>query len=129
MAGDLLKMRGVMSRLVAERTELGDREPIVVNAAPPRRVACAAAHRPPAQSAICCRAATCLMKPDILRLRAQLVELDSTVRQLQHAGCDSAVAELLLRRRRAELEDAIGRQRDQKHRPGILAMSPTFHRS
>lgn len=37
VAGDLLRMRTVMSRLVTERTELGDREPIVVNAAPSRR--------------------------------------------------------------------------------------------
>ena len=37
VAGDLLNMRGVMSRLVAERTELGDREPIVVNTLAPRR--------------------------------------------------------------------------------------------
>jgi hypothetical protein len=49
----------------------------------------------------------------IVTLRAQLVELVSTVRQLQHAGRDSAAVELLLRRRRAELEDAMGRQRDQ----------------
>ena len=31
VAGDLLKMRGVMSRLVEERSVLGDREPILVN--------------------------------------------------------------------------------------------------
>ena len=37
VAGDLLKMRAVMSRLVAERTELGDREPIIVNAVAPKR--------------------------------------------------------------------------------------------
>ena len=37
VAGDLLRMRAVMSRLVAERTELGDREPIIVSAIPPRR--------------------------------------------------------------------------------------------
>jgi hypothetical protein len=37
VAGEVLRMRSVMSRLVAERTELGDREPIVVNAVPPRR--------------------------------------------------------------------------------------------
>lgn len=36
VAGDMLRMRAVMSRLVAERTELGDREPIIVNAAIPR---------------------------------------------------------------------------------------------
>lgn len=37
VAGEMLKMRTVMSRLVAERTELGDREPIVVNAVVSRR--------------------------------------------------------------------------------------------
>ena len=37
VAGDMLRMRAVMSRLVAERTELGDREPIVVNAVLPKR--------------------------------------------------------------------------------------------
>ena len=37
VAGDLLRMRGVMSRLVAERAELGDREPIIVNAVVPKR--------------------------------------------------------------------------------------------
>ena len=31
VAGDILKMRTVMSVLVRERTELGDREPILVN--------------------------------------------------------------------------------------------------
>ncbi|QOZ26772.1 MULTISPECIES: hypothetical protein [Bradyrhizobium] len=40
VAGDLLKMRGVMSRLVAERRALGDSEPILVNgSAVPRRLA------------------------------------------------------------------------------------------
>ena len=41
VAGDLLKMRLVMSRLVEERGRLGDREPIVVHAsvAPRRRAA------------------------------------------------------------------------------------------
>jgi hypothetical protein len=51
--------------------------------------------------------------PEIVKLRAQLVELDATVRRLQHAGCDSAAAELLLRRRRAELEDAMESKNDQ----------------
>ncbi|MGF6308003.1 hypothetical protein ABIB82_001766 [Bradyrhizobium sp. i1.8.4] len=39
VAGDLLKMRLVMSRLVEERGVLGDREPIIVHAsvAPRRR--------------------------------------------------------------------------------------------
>ena len=37
VADEMLRMRAVMSRLVVERTGLGDREPIVVNALPPRR--------------------------------------------------------------------------------------------
>ena len=37
VAGDMLKMRAVMSRLCAERTALGDREPIVVNDTLPKR--------------------------------------------------------------------------------------------
>jgi len=38
VAGDILKMRGVMSRLVEERAVLGDREPILVSSAhTPRR--------------------------------------------------------------------------------------------
>ncbi|SEC36388.1 hypothetical protein [Bradyrhizobium erythrophlei] len=43
VAGDLLKMRLVMSRLVEERGMLGDREPIIVHAgvAPRRRAATA----------------------------------------------------------------------------------------
>ena len=41
VAGEILRMRGIMSRLVAERSELGDREPIVVHAVVPRRPAAA----------------------------------------------------------------------------------------
>lgn len=37
VAGDLLKMRGVMSRLVEERSLLGDSEPIFVNSGFVRR--------------------------------------------------------------------------------------------
>ena len=37
VAGEILKMRVVMSRLVAERAELGDREPIIVNEILPLR--------------------------------------------------------------------------------------------
>ena len=46
VAGDILKMRAVMSQLVGERTQLGDRDPVLVNSvyiprrplAPPRPV-------------------------------------------------------------------------------------------
>ena len=37
VAGDILKMRAVMSVLVRERALLGDREPILVNSFFPRR--------------------------------------------------------------------------------------------
>jgi hypothetical protein len=41
-------------------------------------------------------------------LRGQLLELHSAVRQLNQSGLDSATAQLLLLRKRAELEDLIG---------------------
>jgi hypothetical protein len=40
-------------------------------------------------------------------LRGQLLELGSAVRQLNQSGLDSATAQLLLSRKRAELEDLI----------------------
>jgi hypothetical protein len=45
----------------------------------------------------------------VLRLRGQLLELGAVVRQLNQAGQDSAAAQLLLSRKRAELEDAVTR--------------------
>ena len=42
-------------------------------------------------------------------LRGQLVELGSAVRQLNQSGLDSATAQLLLSRKRVELEDLIKR--------------------
>lgn len=48
---------------------------------------------------------------EILKLRAQLRELGSTVRQLNQAGLDSATAQLLLSRKRAELEDLMSRRK------------------
>jgi hypothetical protein len=45
----------------------------------------------------------------ISRLRGQLRELGAVVRQLHQAGRDSAAAQLLLTRKRAELEDALTR--------------------
>jgi hypothetical protein len=40
-------------------------------------------------------------------LRWQLLELGSAVRQLNQSGLDSATAQLLLSRKRAELEDLM----------------------
>jgi len=47
----------------------------------------------------------------IQTLRGQLVELGSAIRQLNQSGLDSATAQLLLSRKRAELEDLIERGR------------------
>jgi NTP pyrophosphatase (non-canonical NTP hydrolase) len=47
-----------------------------------------------------------------LRLRAELLELGSAIRQLNRSGLDSAAAQLLLSRKRAELEDLMVRGRD-----------------
>jgi hypothetical protein len=47
----------------------------------------------------------------VLKLRGQLLELGAVVRQLNQAGLDSAAAQLLLSRKRAELEDAVTRGR------------------
>ena len=40
----------------------------------------------------------------ILRLRAELLELGGAIRQLQRSGLDSASAQLLITRKRGELE-------------------------
>lgn len=47
----------------------------------------------------------------IQTLRGQLVELGSAIRQLNQSGFDSATAQLMLSRKRAELEDLIKRDR------------------
>jgi hypothetical protein len=40
----------------------------------------------------------------ILKLRAEILELGSAIRQLQRAGLDDAAAQLLISRKRAQLE-------------------------
>jgi len=47
----------------------------------------------------------------VLKLRGQLLELGAVVRELNQAGLDSAAAQQLLSRKRAELEDAMTRGR------------------
>lgn len=47
----------------------------------------------------------------IQTLRGQLVDLGSAIRQLNQSGLDSATAQLLLSRKRAELEDLMKRGR------------------
>jgi hypothetical protein len=40
----------------------------------------------------------------MLKLRAEILELGSAIRQLQRAGLDDAAAQLLISRKRAQLE-------------------------
>jgi hypothetical protein len=47
----------------------------------------------------------------IAALRGQLLELGSTIRQLNQSGLDSATAQLLLARKRAELDDLMKKGR------------------
>jgi hypothetical protein len=47
----------------------------------------------------------------IQTLRGQLLELGSAVRQLNQSGLDSATAQLLLSRKRSELEDLMKKGR------------------
>ncbi|AUC97892.1 hypothetical protein CWS35_29335 [Bradyrhizobium sp. SK17] len=57
------------------------------------------------------------MRDDALRtrrLRAELRELESSVNQLRRAGRDGASMQLLLSRKRAELEDVICRRKDER---------------
>ena len=54
----------------------------------------------------------------IAELRGQITELGSAIRQLRLAGMDSAAAQLLITRRRAELEGLTAgiRHRDSEAR-------------
>ena len=47
-------------------------------------------------------------------LRGQIGELGSAIRQLRQAGMDSAAAQLLITRKRAELEGLMRRSDDGK---------------
>ena len=56
----------------------------------------------------------------IQTLRGQLVELASTIRKLDQSGLGSARAQLVLSRKRAELEDLIKRGRSDAVRPAEM---------
>ena len=43
----------------------------------------------------------------ILKLRAEILELGSAIRQLQREGLDDAAAQLLITRKRAQLEHLV----------------------
>lgn len=46
---------------------------------------------------------------EILRLRGEIAELGGAIRQLQRSGLDSAAAQLLITRKRGELEGLMNR--------------------
>jgi hypothetical protein len=48
---------------------------------------------------------------EIQTLRGQLLDLGSAIRQLNQSGLDSATVQLLMSRKRAELEDLMKRGR------------------
>jgi hypothetical protein len=56
----------------------------------------------------------------IQTLRGQLVELGSAIRQLNQSGLDSATTQLLLSRKRAELEDLIKRDRADARKSEVV---------
>ena len=61
-------------------------------------------------------------------LRRQIAELGSVTRRLNQSGMDSARAQLLLARKRAELEDFINRgQRCQDRSDGTTTTRITRH--
>jgi hypothetical protein len=61
-------------------------------------------------------------------LRRRITELDQLVRQFNQSGLDNARAQLLLARKRAELEDFINRgQRCQHHSNGTTTTRITRH--
>ena len=61
----------------------------------------------------------------IQTLRRRIAELDKLARQLDQSGLDNARAQLLLSRRRAELEDFINRGQRCQHRSDGTTITPT----
>jgi hypothetical protein len=64
----------------------------------------------------------------IQALRRRIGELDQLARRLDQSGLDNARAQLLLSRKRAELEDFINRgQRCQHRSDGTITTRTTRH--
>lgn len=61
-------------------------------------------------------------------LRRRIVELDQLARRLDQSGLDNAQAQLLLARKRAELDDFISRGRGcQESSTGTITTRTTRH--
>jgi hypothetical protein len=58
-------------------------------------------------------------------LRGQLMDLGSAIRQLRQSGLDSATAQLLMSRKRAELEDLMNMARGVQSKESRSDVSPT----
>jgi hypothetical protein len=74
------------------------------------------------------RLETAVSDETIQALRRRITELDQLVRRLNQSGLDSARAQLLLARKRAELEDFINRGQQCQHRStGTITTRITRH--
>ena len=112
----LMAMRVVMLGLIAEWNRLGGEERLLNVDERPRagspRTGCLAA----------------VSDDPVATLHRQIIELEAVARQLSQAGLNSARAQLLLSRKRAELEDFINRgQRCQHRSNGTTATRTTRH--
>ncbi len=58
----------------------------------------------------------------ILKLRAEILELGSAIRQLQREGMDDAAAQLLIARKRAQLENLV-KTNSHRRPPGTSLIS------
>jgi hypothetical protein len=103
----LMAMRVVMLGLIAERNRLGGEEQLL-NVNERLKVVPSAASYQKARSAA---VSDDPVEWKIQTLRGQLLELGSAIRQLHQSGLDSATAQLLLSRKRAELDDLMKRGR------------------
>ena len=54
----------------------------------------------------------------IIALRGQIAELSGTIRQLQRSGLDDAAPQLLISRKRAELDDLLRKMTARTRRGG-----------
>lgn len=61
----------------------------------------------------------------IVALRAEISELGAAIGQLRRAGLDNAAAQLLLARKRAELDGLVRRSLSEAAAPGKPAQPPS----
>jgi hypothetical protein len=109
----LMAMRTTMLGLIGERDSLGGSERLLDVEERLKAEYCAVSRKP-----LKVRSAAVNDDPlpwKIAALRGQLLELGSAVRQLNQAGLDSGAAQLLLVRKRAELEGLMKLAKRSSH--------------